>query len=256
MGFGKILNWSCIWKISHARKINLNLTPNLAKPQKVVEHLKKKNYMKKLILIIFLSSFSISQATPKNSSDQKKIELQQSTNKKQEHIETVKSEEDSNVKYHGFLIGLGGIVFASFISYRIGIKQSKTTMKTKKKDILENKRKKISEVKSEIIGRKIDLPANQILTDEQVGSASIDKTVYNIMSIMSINEYFEDDFIKNISDFNQSIQSEMQLAKMGKDINQENANHILSNLHIIDQLIIQNINSKLRLIESEINNLL
>ena len=89
-----------------------------------------------------------------------------------------------------------------------------------------------------------------------MGSAAIDKTVFNIMSVMSINEYFEDEFINKISDFNQSIQSEMQLAKMGKDINQENASHILSNLNTIDQLITKNIDSKLKQIESEINSLL
>ena len=212
--------------------------------------------MKKIILIIILSSFSILQAAPKDSTTIKKNELQKSNNEKPEQTETVKNEEDNNVKYHGFLIGLAGVIFASFISYRIGIRQSKTTLKTKKIDILENKRKKISEVKSEIIGRKIDLSANQILTAEQMGSAAIDKTVFNIMSVMSINEYFEDEFINKISDFNQSIQSEMQLAKMGKDINQENASHILSNLNTIDQLITKNIDSKLKQIESEINSLL
>lgn len=114
------------------------------------------------------------------------------------------TENDFNIL--DYIIPIASALIAGIIAYVIAIKQNKSGLKVKKVDYLENKIQKLSAAREAIITRKLDLPKNQTITYEQMGSSAIDSTVNSIWQLLKISEYFDKKFIDKISEFNDELQ--------------------------------------------------
>ena len=79
-----------------------------------------------------------------------------------------------------------------------------------------------------------------------MGSSAIDSIVFRILEVQKISEYFDEKFIQEITEYNNSLQNFMGIAKLGKPINESEAQTVLSQMKRIEILITENINAEIK----------
>jgi hypothetical protein len=163
------------------------------------------------------------------------------------------TENNSNIL--DYIIPIASAIIAGIIAYIIAIKQNKSGLKIKKVDYLENKILKLSAVREIIITRKLDLPINQIITNEQMGSLAIDSIVDDIFQILKISEYFDKIFIDKISDFNDELQKMMGQAKMGKQIDELKARELVNQIPEVNIIIRKQLDDVLKKTHKQLNSI-
>lgn len=154
-----------------------------------------------------------------------------------------------------YIIPIITAIIGGVVVYIVAIKQNKSSLKIKKIDYLENKIKKLSSARENIITKTSDLPKNRIIKNEEMGSMAIDSTVNNIWQIQKISEYFDKTFIDNISNFNDEIQQMMGQAKMGREIDNEKAGKLVTQLPEINKTIRQELNEALEKAHKQLNSI-
>jgi hypothetical protein len=163
------------------------------------------------------------------------------------------AENDSNIL--DYIIPIASAIIAGIIAYIIAIKQNKSGLKIKKVDYLENKIQKLSAAREVIITRKLDLPKNQTITNEQMGSSAIDSIVNNIWQIQKISEYFDKNFIDKISDFNDELQRIIGQAKMGKQIDEVKARELVTQMPEVNKTIRKELDDVLKKTHEQLNSI-
>lgn len=156
----------------------------------------------------------------------------------------------------GYILAFLGVSISAFVSFKIGTNQGKSNLKIKKIDILTHDKSKLADLKGTIIGKKIDLPTNQTITHEQMSSSAIDSIVFRIQEVQKVSEFFQEDFISKISNYNNSLQNFMGTAKLGKPIDEEEAKKVLAQMKNIETLITENIDAELKKRQQSIDALL
>ncbi len=162
---------------------------------------------------------------------------------------------ESNSNILDYLIPIASALIAGIIAYVVAIKQNKSGLKIKKVDYLENKIQKLSNARENIITRKLDLPKNQTITNEQMGSSAIDSTVNNIWQILKISEYFDQKFIDKISEFNDELQKMMGQAKMGQQIDETKARELVTQIPEVNKLIRNELDDVLKQSHKQLNSI-
>ena len=89
-----------------------------------------------------------------------------------------------------------------------------------------------------------------------MGASAIDSIVFKILEVLKISEYFEEDFIKTIRKFNDTLQNFMGTAKLGQPIDEAKARETIGKLKDIERLIIENIDSEIKKRQQNIEELL
>lgn len=188
--------------------------------------------------------------------DLKEVVTKQSKSLQQIIDKLDKKENSATDPLIGYVLAFLGVLISSIVSFRIGTNQGKSNLKIKKIDILTQDKAKLTDLKKAIISRKLDLPNNQTITQEQMGTSAIDSIVFRILEVQKVSEYFPEDFISKISNYNNSLQGFMGNAKLGNQINEEEAKIVLSQMKGIETLITDNINTEIKKRQESIDSLL
>ena len=164
--------------------------------------------------------------------------------------------ESSNYAILGYILAFLGVLITAGVSYRVGTNQGKSNLKIKRIDILSYDKAKLTDLKKEIIGHKLNLPNNQTITHDQMGSSAIDSIVFKILEVLKVSEYFEVDFINRIREYNETLQNFMGTAKLGQPIDEVKARETIGQLKDIEKLIVENIDSEIKKRQLNIEELL
>jgi len=156
----------------------------------------------------------------------------------------------------GYILAFIGVLITAGVSYKIGTNQGKSNLKIKRIDILTYDKSKLTDLKKEIVGRKLDLPNHQIITPEQMGSSAIDSIVFRILEVLKLSEYFDTNFIQQITEYNDSLQGFMGAAKLGQQIDNDKARQVLETMKDIEKLINENLNTEIKKRQMNIEELL
>jgi len=168
---------------------------------------------------------------------------------------TSKIESPSN-PIIGYILAFIGVLITAGVSYKVGINQGKSNLKIKRIDILTYDKSKLTDLKKEIVGHKLDLPNHKIITLEQMGSSAIDSIVFRILEVLKLSEYFDINFIQQITEYNDSLQRFMGSAKLGQKIDENEARQVLERMKDIEKLITENVNSEIKKRQINIEELL
>lgn len=146
----------------------------------------------------------------------------------------------------GYIFAFLGVLISAGVAFRVGTNQGKSNLKIKRIDILTYDKAKLTDLKKVIIERKLDLPINQTITQEQMGSSAIDSIVFRILEVLKFSEYFDEEFIQTITKYNNSLQTFMGTAKLGQQINETEARTVLSQMKSIEILISEKIDAEIK----------
>jgi hypothetical protein len=205
-----------------------------------------------------VSNDSISYSIYKEHTHTELIEILDKQNKSLSEINKKldKKEDSSSDPIIGYIIAFLGVLISAGVAFKVGTNQGKSNLKIKKIDILTFDKSRLTELKKQIIGRKLDMPINQTITQEQMGSSAIDLIVFRILEVQIISEYFDKEFIQEITEYNNSLQNFMGAAKLGNQINEPEAQTVLSQMKRIEILISDNINAEIKKRQDNIDALL
>lgn len=171
-----------------------------------------------------------------------------------EEITTKK--ESSTYPIIGYVLAFLGVLITAGVSYRVGTNQGKSNLKIKRIDILSYDKAKLTDLKKDIIGHKLNLPNNTTITHEQMVASAIDSIVYKILEVLKVSEYFEIDFIKRIREYNDTLQNFMGTVKLGQPIDEAKSRETVKELKDIEKLIVENIDSEIKKRQLNIEELL
>ena len=205
--------------------------------------------------IKFKSNDSLYQLSIKENSI-KKLLIEQSKSLQEISGKLDKEGNSSTDPLVGYIFAFLGVSISAFVSFKIGTNQGKSNLKIKKIDILTHDKSKLIDLKGAIIGKRLDLPTNEAITHEQMGSFAIDSIVFRIQEVQKVSEFFQDDFISIITKHNNSLQKFMGLAKLGKSFDETEEKKIINQIKEIEILITKNINEEIKKRQQIIDSLL
>jgi hypothetical protein len=179
----------------------------------------------------------------------------------QNMIEELKGEiptrkESPAYPFWGYVLAFLGALITAGVSYRVGTNQGKSNLNIKRIDILSYDKAKLTDLKKEIIGHMLNLPKNQTITHEQMGSSAIDSIIFKILEVLKISEYFEVNFINRIREYNDTLQNFMGTAKLGQPVDEAKASETVGQMKDIEKLIVENIDSEIKKRQLNIEELL